>query len=85
MVSKPGVVPIYERGFSMQTLKSSPTSCFMLTFTIKAMKIAIFTNSFYKYQAEIGKKSSKCQATPWGLYFTIWKLFTFFIQIFIQK
>ena len=40
---------------------------------------------FYKQrQAEIGKKSSKSQTTPWGWNFIIWKLFTFFIHIITQ-
>ena len=45
-----------------------------------------YKQHFYKqHQAEIGKKLSKCQATPWGRTFAIWKLFKFFISVIIQK
>ena len=37
---------------------------------------AFFKQHFYK----IGKKSSKCEATPWDGTFDILKLFAFFIQ-----
>ena len=41
---------------------------------------------FYKQcQAEIRKKSRKCSATPQGCIFAIWKLFTFFIDVVVQK
>ena len=38
-----------------------------------------------QHQTEIGEKSTKSETTPLGWAFAIWKLFDFFIHIFIQK
>ena len=70
-------------------------SCLIWTSShcVKSVQIQIFFWSIFfhthfvfhkqhfhkKRQTEIGKKSSKCQATHWGWTFAIWKLFTFFI------
>ena len=44
----------------------------------------LYKEHFYKqYQAEIGKKSSKCNAAPWGWTFDTGKLFAFFIHVTI--
>ena len=41
---------------------------------------------FYKQpQTEIDKNSRKCWTTPWGWIFTVWILFSFFINVIIQK
>ena len=46
----------------------------------------LYKQQFYKQrQAEIDKKSSKSQGTPWRWTFAIWKLFTFLIHIIIKK
>ena len=43
------------------------------------------SNTLMQCQVEIDKKFSKCKATRWGWTFAIWKLFTFFIHLVIQK
>ena len=56
-------------------------------------KLCSYTRFFYKqhfykqHQVEIGKKSRKSLATPWGWTFAIWKLFAFFssIRYILQK
>ena len=41
---------------------------------------------FYKQrQAEMGKKLSKSEVTPWRWTFAIWKLFVLFIHVMIEK
>ena len=43
-----------------------------------------YKQHFYKQrQDEIGKRSSKCWATPWGWTFDIRKLVAFFIHVII--
>ena len=40
---------------------------------------------YKQHQAEIDKKSSKSQESPWGWTFAIWKLSPFFVHIIIQN
>ena len=52
----------------------------------KANYMLFYKDHFYKQLlTEIGKKWSKYEATPRGWTFAIWKLFSSFIHIIVQK
>ena len=75
-----------KQGISFHFLWSNFPSKHVTKWFYYIIHFLFYKQHFYKQpQVEIDKKPSKCYAAPWGWIFPVWILFTFFINVIIQR